>query len=196
SQDRMRATTTPSRPSPSGVTSSTSRPIAVSVATSSSRLAPVRTCFRSQFSENFIAGEPRLCESRVPGPESRPSSELAQEAHVVVEEVAQVVDPVTQHREAFDADAEGEAGVPLRIDADVAQHTRVDHAAAEHLEPSGRAVGLLPGDVELGRGLGEREVARAAAHVEVALEERAHELHQGALEVGKARLLLDQPALD
>ncbi len=50
----IRATTTPSSDSPSGVTSSTSRPIAVSVAASSSREAVVGTWWRSQFSENFM----------------------------------------------------------------------------------------------------------------------------------------------
>jgi hypothetical protein len=40
------------------VTSSTSRPIAVNVAVSSSRVALVGTWLRSQFSENFIVGDP------------------------------------------------------------------------------------------------------------------------------------------
>ncbi len=50
----MRATTTPARPSPSAVTSSTSSPIAVSTADNSSRVAWVGTWLRSQFSLNFI----------------------------------------------------------------------------------------------------------------------------------------------
>src|SRR5690606_40104773 len=50
----MRPTTTPARPSPRAVTSSTSRPMAVSVAASPSRLARVDTWLRSQFSENFM----------------------------------------------------------------------------------------------------------------------------------------------
>src|SRR5690606_21176836 len=134
------------------------RPIAVRVAASASRSASTRTCSRSQFSLNFIA---------------RSSGELAQEAHVVVEETAQVVHAVAQHREPLDADAEGEAGVALRVDPDVAQHAGMDHAAAQHLEPAGRAVRLLPGNVELRGGLGEREIARAEAHFEVALVENA-----------------------
>ena len=50
----MRATITPSSDSPSAATSSTSRPIAVSVAASSSRDAFVGTWWRNQFSENFM----------------------------------------------------------------------------------------------------------------------------------------------
>src|SRR5688572_11993154 len=126
----MRATMTPSSPSPSTVISSTSRPIAVSVAASSSRVASTLTCWRNQFSENFIGAA---------------SCELAQEAHVVVEKTAQVIDTVAQHREALDTETEGEAGVTLRIDADVAQDVRMDHAAAEHFQPARRSVRLLPG---------------------------------------------------
>src|SRR5690606_27806504 len=147
----MRATTSPSRPAPSAVTSSTSRPMAVRVAISDSREASVVTCWRSQFSENFIGAA---------------SGELAQEAHVVVEEAAQVVDAMAQHGEALHAQAEREPGVLLRVDADVAQHGWMHHPAAKHLQPAGRTVRLLPGDVDLGRRLGEREVARPEAHLE------------------------------
>src|SRR5690606_8018750 len=183
SQERISATTTPSRPSPSTVRSSTSRPMPVRPAASSSRDASTVTCSRSQLSGNLIAA--------LPG-----SGELPQEAAVVFEEAAQVVDAVAQHGQAFNAQAEGEAGVALGVDADVAQHVRMHHAAAQHLQPAGAAVGLLPGDVHLGRGLGEGEVAGAEAHLEIALEEGADELRQRALEVGEAGALVHQQALD
>ncbi len=84
----MRATTTCCSDSPSGVTSSTSRPMAVRVAANSSREAWVGTWLRSQFSENFMnfpglgTRDPGLgCQNartrgtltlpRVPSPESR-----------------------------------------------------------------------------------------------------------------------------
>ena len=54
SQERISATTTPSRPSPSTCASSTSRPMAVSRADSSSRDAETVTCSRSQLSGNFM----------------------------------------------------------------------------------------------------------------------------------------------
>src|SRR5690606_19474315 len=73
--------------------------------------------------------------------------ELLEEADVVLEEGAQVVDAVAQHREALHAQPEGEAGVAFRVDADRLQHVRVDHAAAQHFQPAGAAVWLLPGDV-------------------------------------------------
>ena len=85
--------------------------------------------------------------------------ELGEEADVVGEEVAEVVDAVGAGAEAVEAEAEGEALPLLGVDAAAGEHVRVDHAAAAELEP--RAVGPL--DVELGRRLGEREVRRAAA---------------------------------
>ena len=119
-----------------------------------------------------------------------------QEAQIVLEERAQVVDAVAQHRKAFHAQAEGKAGVALRIDAAVAQHVRMHHAAAEHFQPARAAVFGVPADVDFGRGLGEGEIARAETHLEVALEERADEFGQRALQVGEARCLVDQQAFD
>src|SRR6476659_1056349 len=122
----MRATTTPSSDAPSSVTSSTSSPIAVSVAASSSREACVGTCCRSQFSENFIGSRSSNRHAAgVTGIRKNGLRELAQEAHVVLEEAAQVVDAVTQHREALDAQAERETRVLLRIDAHVAEDVRM-----------------------------------------------------------------------
>src|SRR5690606_32832295 len=165
----MRATTTLSRPAPSAVTSSTSRPMAVNTALSSSRDAVVGTWLRSQLSENFMslpwgkASLPlrfllRRPSAVRPGPtnvleQEQPSAarlhgassvDLLEEAHVVVEERPQVIHAITQHRKALHAQPECKAGVAFRIDADVAQHVRVDHAAAEHFQPAGAAVGLLP----------------------------------------------------
>src|SRR5690242_13838123 len=178
-------TTTPARPSPSTVSSSTSSPAMVSAWASWARSAWISTSSRSQFSENFM-GTWFLAGLR----------ELLEEAQVVLEERAQVRDAVAQHGKALDAEAEGEACVALRIDAAVLQHVRVDHAAAEHFQPAALAVLRFPADIHLGRGFGEREIAGAEAHLEVALEERTHELGQRALQVREAGGLVDQQALD
>ena len=51
---------------------------------------------------------------------------------------------VAEVRDPLDAHAEGEALVPLRVDAAVAEHDRVDHAGAEDRHPAGaRARGAL-----------------------------------------------------
>src|SRR5690606_10956005 len=198
SAERMRATTTPSRSWPSSATSSTSRPIAVNTAARRSRPASVGTCWRSQFSLNFMLesrDQSSLAGDARSAPPATASGELPEEPQVVVKERAQVVHAVAQHRQPLHAHAEGEAGVALGVDADRAQHVRMDHAAAQHLEPARAAVGALPGDVDLGAGLHEGEVAGAEAHLEIALEERAHELGQRALEVGESGVLVDQQAL-
>jgi hypothetical protein len=54
------------------------------------------------------AGEVEVTGERLEG-DFHGSGELAQEARVVVVEVADVVDAVDQHRDAFEAEAEGEA---------------------------------------------------------------------------------------
>src|SRR5207249_664796 len=90
---------------------------------------------------------------------------------VVLMEEPDVRRPGQQHREAFDASAEGEALVLRGVVADAAQRVGVDHAAAGGLDPAGararraaRAVRLAGPfaheaiERDLGRRLGEREV--------------------------------------
>src|SRR5690606_12166317 len=65
------------------------------------------------------------------------SAELLQEPQIVLEEQAQVIHAITQHRQPVDAHAEGIGGVALAVDAARSQHIRMHHAAAEHLDPAG-----------------------------------------------------------
>src|SRR6266576_2309598 len=65
------------------------------------------------------------------------SLELPQYAQVVLEQRADVWDVELDHGAAVEAEAEGEAAPLLGVDADVAQHLGVDHAAAEDLHPAG-----------------------------------------------------------
>src|SRR6185312_10276359 len=124
------------------------------------------------------------------------SGKLPEKPQIVLEERTQVGDAVAQHGEALHAEAKGEAGVALRIDAAVLQHVRMHHAAAEHLQPAALAILGLPADVDLGRRLGKGEIAGAETHLEIAFEERADELGQGALEVGETGSLVNQQAFD
>ena len=80
---------------------------------------------------------------------------------------------------------------------------RMDHAAAEHLHPASgpadHALALHQGvaDIDLGRRLGEREVAGAQAqHDVVALEERLEEGLERPLEVAERDALVDHQPLD
>src|SRR5688572_28191560 len=110
--------------------------------------------------------------------------QAAEEADVVLEEVADVADAVAEHREAVDAHAEGEARVARGVVAHALEHDRVHHAAAEDLEPARAlahaALGAAPAadealDVHLGAGLDEGEVARAEARLHVGAEEPVEE---------------------
>src|SRR5262245_31266423 len=102
----MRAATT-SAPAPSRRCSlpSTSKPAKVRRRASSSSGRSVAPSSRSPFSDTFMAA----------------LSPLLQEADVVVEQEAQVVDPVAEHRQPVDADAERVAGVLLGIDPHAGQ---------------------------------------------------------------------------
>ena len=71
---------------------------------------------------------------------------------------------------------------------------RMHHAAAEDFQPIAAGADLQlaararAADIDLGRGLGEREIARAEAHRQVVdIEEGAAELDQAALEVAHMR---------
>src|SRR5690348_13413231 len=95
----------------------------------------------------IVCSSPRLC-----GESFR--SELPKEPDVVFDEAADVLDGVLSHGDAFDAQAEGPAGVFFGVDAAVGEDVGMDHAAAAQLDP---ALLVLEPHVHLGRGLGERE---------------------------------------
>src|SRR6266702_6810120 len=123
-----------------------------------------------------------------------PDLELLEEAQVVLEEEAQVVDAVAEHRHPLDAEAEREAG-DFGGHPAVVEHLRVDHARPEDLQPAGllarpAALAVFPArpaaerarDVDLRAGLDEREVARPEARLRAGAEEGAREGGQRALE--------------
>src|SRR5687768_5198681 len=110
---------------------------------------------------------------------------MIEPAHVRLEERAQVRHAVFEHGDAIDAEAPGEALVVVRIEAAVAQHVRVHHAAAEDLQPvvalAETDLTALPRalDVDLGRRLRERKEGWPEAHLHlVDLEEGLAELLQ------------------
>src|SRR4030042_48108 len=71
----------------------------------------------------------------------RLTSELLQETQIVGVEDANILDPVAEHGDAFDAHTEGEARVPFGIVADLSQDLRMDHTAAQDLQPAGVSAG-------------------------------------------------------
>src|SRR5262249_7645861 len=65
-----------------------------------------------------------------------PSSELLEEAQVVLEEQADVRDAVLEHLDPLRAHPEREALVALRVEPTVLEHDRVDHAGTEDRHPA------------------------------------------------------------
>src|SRR5579864_208755 len=131
------------------------------------------------------------------------SSKLLQEPQVGLVEEADVVDIVLEHRHPLDAESPG-VSVPLgRVDASVAQHLRMHHAAAAHLEPSLVPAALAPHPaadptrhVELEARLGEGEVARPNPDLAVFAVERLDHVEQGAFHVADGQTLVDRETLD
>src|SRR6185436_6091714 len=107
---------------------------------------------------------PRTRGARRGGPSCR---ELLEEAEVVLVEQPDVVHAILEHRDALDAGAEREAGVALRVVADGFEYRRMNHAAAEDLQPAGVladgaavAAATLAADVHLGARFGIGKEAR------------------------------------
>src|SRR6516162_964256 len=126
---------------------------------------------------------------------------MPQPAQIRIIEGAHVGDPVFEHRHALDPHPKRKALIFGRIDAAILQYPRVDHAAPEDLEPIAAGADLelaaltRAADIDLGRRLGEREIARAKADRQVVdREEGAEELDQTALQMTHmARAVDDQP---
>src|SRR5882724_8706104 len=135
--------------------------------------------------------------------------ELLKEAHIVLEKDLNIVDAVLEHREAVDAHAEGEAADFFRVVIDEAVDGGIDHARAEELDPRGalafrtsaaiRSAGSAAegaGDVELNRGLGEREIARPEARLHRGAKKLLHEIFDGAGEIAKGDIGVHGEAFD
>src|SRR5437764_2845697 len=91
--------------------------------------------------------------------------ELLQEAQIAFVEQAQVVDPVAQHGQAFQARAEREADELFRIQAEITYDGRMHLAGARDFQPAALERTGAEGDVDLGRGLGGGEVGRPETHL-------------------------------
>src|SRR4029077_7095300 len=113
------------------------------------------------------------------------------------EEQPQVVDAVAQHGQALEARAEGEADVALRIEAVIAHYRGMYLPRAGELEPAPLERALRELQVDLRGGLGEGEVGRPEAHLQlVRLEEASQEIDVDALQIREADVLVDPQPLD
>src|SRR6266700_4808444 len=144
-----------------------------------------------------------------PGPYSCFLRELAKEADVVLEKDLDIVDAVLEHRQAVDADAEGEAADFLGVVIHEAVDGGIDHAGAEKLDPgsaftlgAGAAIRIAgsatkgAGDIELDARLGEGKIARAEARFDAGAEELSYEIFDGAGEIAEGDVGVDSEAFD
>src|SRR6266850_358964 len=135
--------------------------------------------------------------------------ELPEEAHVILEKDLNIIDAVLQHREAVDADAEGEAADFFRVVIDEAVDGRIDHTRAEELDPRGalafrtgaavRSAGSAAeraGDVELDGRLGEREIAGPEACFHTGAKKLLYEIFDGAGEIAKSNVRVHGESFD
>src|SRR5437763_11329270 len=127
---------------------------------------------------------------------------LFEEAHVVLEEEAYVVELVHEAAHAVYAEAEGEAGELFGIDVNGAQDVRVNHPrpaqfypARPFAETTARAAALEAGVVGLHARLGERKIRGAEARARRGAEQTPDELGERALQVSHVRAALDEQAL-
>ena len=123
--------------------------------------------------------------------------ELLQEAHVVLEIVAEVVHLPLEHGDTLNAHTEGKAGVLFGVDAGGFEHVRIYHAAAHDFEPAGAfadvaalAMADVAADVHLGGRLGEGEVGGTHADFRLRAEHLAGEQQDGLLEVCEGNVLV------
>src|SRR5579863_5005526 len=98
-------------------------------------------------------------------------SKLPQESEIAALQPAYVVDRVTHHDQAGEAESKRETAPLPGIDAAFEQHVRVDQAARQQFHPAalfanraaGSATDQAP-NIEFEAGLDEREIARTQPH--------------------------------
>src|SRR5829696_4157017 len=171
-----RAAITPRTSRPGSSTPSTSNPTSLSAATSSSVDASTGVNSRIQDSGARIS-----------------ASVLSEEAKIAVEERADLVDPVADHRNPLESEAEREALPFLGVVPDRLEHVRVDHPAAAELDPArvrahaaSLAIAEDAADRQLGRRFGVREEVGAEARADgFVVEQALHEHLDRAEQIGE-----------
>ena len=120
------------------------------------------------------------------------SFEFVEEAEVVFEVVAEVVDLPFEHGDALNAHAECESAVLFGIYARGFEHIGVDHAASHDFQPAcsladvaAFAVTDVAADINFRRRLGEGEIGWTHADPGVRAEHLAGEKQDGLLQVGE-----------
>src|SRR5262245_33312344 len=112
-------------------------------------------------------------------------AKLFQEAQVVTEEIANIVDAVFQHGNTLRPHAEGKAAKHLRVIATIAEHLGMHHTGSKNLQPptvlADRAALAAADDavhIDLDAGLSKGEMAAAKAHLAILTKHTAGKIDQ------------------
>ena len=131
--------------------------------------------------------------------------ELVQETHIVLIEITDIGDLEPAHDQALQTDAECIARILVRINAADLENLRVNHAAAQNLNPAltvaYRAVRILTVALEalivhLSGRLGKREVVRTEADNRLLTVQLLRKHFENSLQIGHADALVDDQTLD
>src|SRR5204862_6897916 len=99
------------------------------------------------------------------------TSELSQKPPVILVKQPDVVDAISDHSDALDAETEAPAGPELRIVADPLEHLRVHHAAAGDVQPFlAHLAAERTGEIDLETRLGVAEIMRAETNLHLRAE--------------------------
>src|SRR4029450_10089195 len=132
---------------------------------------------------------PASC-SLLPAPHAQHLAKLFQEAEVVTEEIANIVDAVFQHGDTLRPHAEGKPAKHLGVIAAIAEHLGMHHTGSENLQPpallADRAALATADDavhIDLDAGLSKGEMAAAKAHLTIFAKHTAGEIDQHAFQI-------------
>src|SRR5882724_9697657 len=124
-------------------------------------------------------------------------SELFQEPHVVFVKEADIVDAVTEHGDAFDAEAERPAGPHFGVVADVLEDLRMHHAAAGDLQPIlAHLLHECAAEIDLETRLGVAEIVRTEPYLHVIAKNFFEDEFYGALEVADGHAFVHVETFD
>jgi len=125
------------------------------------------------------------------------SRELLQESDIILGIQAQVIDAVFELANPFNPHPEGKAGILVGVDAEVFQHFRMYHTAAEDLYPTGMfayaaaAAAADPAvDIHLGAGFREGEIGGAETDFDILPEHLLYKEIERLFQIGEADILI------
>src|SRR5215813_11928286 len=117
-------------------------------------------------------------------------AKLFQEAQVVTEEIANIVDAVFQHGNTLRPHAEGKPAKHLGVIATIVEYLGMHHTGSENLQPptmfADRAALATADDaihIDFDAGLGKGEMAAAKAHLTVLTKHAASESDQHTFQI-------------